>query len=169
MEDKVAIVTGGAGGLGSEICRKFAARGAAVAVADVNGEAASEVANAIASNGGQAIAVQVEVTNEESVVAAVKTVVEDLGRVDYLVHCAGTNIKSPVLDMSLDQWNLSLEAHLTGAFLFCREAGKQMVEQGEGGRRRADVVGSSDGARARTRRIRPGKSGAHQLCRTARP
>ena len=133
MEDKVAIVTGGAGGLGSEICRKFAARGAAVAVADVNGEAASEVANAIASNGGQAIAVQVEVTNEESVVAAVKTVVEDLGRVDYLVHCAGTNIKSPVLDMSLDQWNLSLEAHLTGAFLFCREAGKQMVEQGEGG------------------------------------
>ena len=133
MEGKVAIVTGGAGGLGSEVCRRFSMRGAAVAVADVNGEAASEVANAIASNGGQAIAVQVEVTNEESVVAAVKTVVEDLGRVDYLVHCAGTNIKSPVLDMSLDQWNLSLEAHLTGAFLFCREAGKQMVEQGEGG------------------------------------
>ena len=133
MEGKVAIVTGGAGGLGSEVCRRFSMRGAAVAVADVNGEAASEVANAIASNAGQAIAVQVEVTNEESVVAAVKTVVEDLGRVDYLVHCAGTNIKSPVLDMSLDQWNLSLEAHLTGAFLFCREAGKQMVEQGEGG------------------------------------
>ena len=133
MEGKVAIVTGGAGGLGSEVCRRFSMRGAAVAVADVNGEAASEVANAIASNGGQAIAVQVEVTNEESVVAAVKTVVEDLGRVDYLVHCAGTNIKSPVLDMSLDQWSLSLEAHLTGAFLFCREAGKQMVEQGEGG------------------------------------
>ena len=59
--------------------------------------------------------------------------VDTLGRVDYLVHCAGTNIKAPILEMSLDQWNLSLEAHLTGAFLFCREAGRRMVEQGDGG------------------------------------
>ena len=133
MEGKVAIVTGGAGGLGSEICRRFSACGAAVAVADVNGEVASDVARSIASDGSRVIAVQVEVTDEDSVVAAVRTVVNDLGRVDYLVHCAGTNIKSPVLDMSLDQWNLSLEAHLTGAFLFCREAGRRMVEQGDGG------------------------------------
>ena len=133
MEGKVAIVTGGAGGLGSEICRRFSARGAAVAVADVNGEVASDVAQSIVSEDIRAIAVQVEVTDEDSVVAAVRTVVNDLGRVDYLVHCAGTNIKSPVLDMSLDQWNLSLEAHLTGAFLFCREAGRRMVEQGDGG------------------------------------
>lgn len=133
MEGKVAIVTGGAGGLGSEICRRFASRGAAVAVADVNGVAASEVAGAIASDGGSAVGVQVEVTDEDSVVAAVRTVVNELGRVDYLVHCAGTNIKAPVLEMSLDQWNLSLQAHLTGAFLFCREAGRQMVDQGDGG------------------------------------
>ena len=133
MEGKVAIVTGGAGGLGSEICRKFSSRGAAVGVADVNAEAASEVALSIAADGSCAIAVQVEVTDEDSVIAAVRTVVNDLGRVDYLVHCAGTNIKSPVLEMSLDQWNLSLEAHLTGAFLFCREAGRRMVEQGDGG------------------------------------
>lgn len=133
MKGKVAIVTGGAGGLGSEICRRFSLRGAAVAVADVNGDAASEVAGTIGSGGGSAIGVQVEVTDEDSVVATVRTVVSELGRVDYLVHCAGTNIKAPVLDMSLDQWNLSLEAHLTGAFLFCREAGRQMVEQGDGG------------------------------------
>ena len=133
MEGKVAIVTGGAGGLGSEICRRFSMRGAVVAVADVNGQAASELAAAIASEGGSAIGVQVEVTDEDSVIAAVRTVVNELGRVDYLVHCAGTNIKSPVLDMTLDQWNLSLEAHLTGAFLFCRESGRQMVAQGDGG------------------------------------
>ena len=108
-------------------------RGAAVAVADMNGEAASGVAGTIVSDGGSAVGVQVEVTDEDSVVSAVRTVVNELGRVDYLVHCAGTNIKSPVLDMSLDQWNLSLEAHLTGAFLFCREAGRQMVEQCDGG------------------------------------
>ena len=133
MEGKVAIVTGGAGGLGSEICRRFSMRGASVAVADLNGDSASEVAGTIVSGGGSAVGVRVEVTDEASVVTAVRTVVNELGRVDYLVHCAGTNIKSPVLDMSLDQWNLSLEAHLTGAFLFCREAGRQMVEQGDGG------------------------------------
>ncbi|MCE2457459.1 MAG: SDR family oxidoreductase [Dehalococcoidia bacterium] len=133
MEGKVAIVTGGAGGLGSEICRRFSMRGAAVAVADVNREAASELAGTITSECGSAIGVQVEVTDEDSVIAAVSTIVNELGRVDYLVHCAGTNIKSPVLDMTLDQWNLSLEAHLTGAFLFCREAGKRMVAQGDGG------------------------------------
>ena len=133
MDGKVAIVTGGAGGLGSEICRRFSARGAAVAVADMNAEAASEVAQAIVSDGGRATAVQVEVTDEQSVTSAVNQVINDLGRVDYLVHCAGTNIKSPVLEMSLDQWNLSLEPHLTGAFLFCREAGRRMVEQGDGG------------------------------------
>ena len=133
MKGKVAIVTGGAGGLGSEICRKFSARGAAVAVADMNAEAASEVARSITSDRSRAIAVQVEATDEDSVIAAVRTVVNDLGRVDYLVHCAGTNIKAPVLEMSLAQWNFSLEAHLTGAFLFCREAGRRMVEQGDGG------------------------------------
>ena len=133
MDGKVAIVTGGAGGLGAEICRKFAARGAAVAIADMNAEAASELAASIDADGHRAIAVQVEVTDEASVTAAVQTVVNQLGRVDYLVHCAGTNIKAPVLDMSLDQWDLSLQPHLTGAFLFCREAGKRMVGQGDGG------------------------------------
>jgi NAD(P)-dependent dehydrogenase (short-subunit alcohol dehydrogenase family) len=133
MKGKVAIVTGGAGGLGSEICRKFAYRGASVAVADVNADTASEVAQAITSSGGQALAVQVETTDERSVEEAVHKVVENLSRVDYLVHCAGTNIKAPVLEMSLEQWKLSLEAHLTGAFLFCREAGRRMVEQGDGG------------------------------------
>lgn len=133
MERKTAIVTGGAGGLGAEICRKFSTRDVAVAVADMNAEAAHEVARSIDEEGSNAIAVQVEVTDEDSVVSAVKTVVDRLGRVDYLVHCAGTNIKAPVLDMSLDLWNLSLQAHLTGAFLFCREAGRQMVAQGDGG------------------------------------
>jgi NAD(P)-dependent dehydrogenase (short-subunit alcohol dehydrogenase family) len=133
MKGKVAIVTGGAGGLGSEICRKFAYRGASVAVADVNAHEAERVAQAIMSGGGQAVTVQVEATDEASVEAAVHKVVEDMGRVDYLVHCAGTNIKAPVLEMSLEQWKLSLEAHLTGAFLFCREAGRRMVEQGDGG------------------------------------
>lgn len=133
MNGKVAIVTGGAGGLGSKICEGFAARGAAVAIADMNIDAGIDVAKQLASSGSQALAVQVEVTKEDSVKTAVAEAVKGLGRIDYLVHCAGTNIKAPILEMSLEQWKISLDAHLTGAFLFCREAGKQMVEQGDGG------------------------------------
>ena len=96
MEGKVAIVTGGAGGLGSEICRKFAARGAAVAVADMNAEAASELAASIEADGRRAIAVQVEVTDEGSVSSAVQAVVNKLGRVDYLVLMSSVTAMSPV-------------------------------------------------------------------------
>ena len=74
-----------------------------------------------------------EVTDEDSVAGAIREVMSELGRVDFLVHCAGTNIKAPVLDMTLEQWRLSLDAHITGAFLLCREAGRRMVERGGGG------------------------------------
>ena len=134
MKDKVAIVTGGAGGIGTAICKSFAGRGAKVVVADMDLKVAGSVAEAIEADGGAALATQVDVTDEESVVSAVRGAVHEYGRVDYLVHCAGNNIKAPTLDLTLEQWRSSLDTHLTGAFLFCREAGRQMVEQGEGGR-----------------------------------
>ena len=134
MKDMVAIVTGGAGGIGSAICRAFAKEGVGVAVADSNLEAASELAGEIAGGGGEALDVQVEVRDERSVDAAVQRVVDGFGRIDFLVHCAGNNVRAPLLDLSLEDWQSSLETHLTGAFLFCRAAGRQMVKQGEGGR-----------------------------------
>ena len=81
MKGKVAIVTGGGGGLGSEICRRFASRGAAVAVVDMNADAAGQVASGITSAGGRALAVQAEVTDEASVENAVRDIVDALGRV----------------------------------------------------------------------------------------
>ena len=134
MKDRVAIVTGGGGGIGSEVCRAFVREGAAVAVADFQADEAKQVAGEIASKGGSALAVKVDVTSQRSVCAAVRRVVAHLGRVDYLVHCAGNNIKAPLLEMTLEQWRTALDTHLTGAFLFCREVGKQLVSQGEGGR-----------------------------------
>ena len=134
MTGKVAIVTGGAGGIGSAICKSFAREGTKVAIADINQQTARKVAGEIASDGGEAMDVQVEVRDEQSVDAAVQSAVDGLGRVDFLVHCAGNNVKAPLLDMSLEDWQSSLETHLTGAFLFCRAAGRQMVKQGEGGR-----------------------------------
>ena len=134
MQGKVAIVTGGAGGIGTAICKGFVREGAKVAVADMDLGKALEVAEAASETGDNAMAAHVDVVDEDSVESSVQRVTERFGRVDFLVHCAGNNVKAPVLDMTLDQWKSSLDIHLTGAFLFCRAAGRQMVEQGEGGR-----------------------------------
>ena len=134
MEGKVAIVTGGAGGIGSAVCRAFAKAGVGVAVADMDEDRAGETAADVSSGGGKAIAVEVEVTSESSVVAAVRRTVDHFGRVDFLVHCAGNNIRAPVLELSAEDWSRVLDTHLTGAFLFSKAVGRRLVEQGEGGR-----------------------------------
>ncbi len=134
MKGKVAIVTGGAGGIGSAVCRAFEREGAASVVVDMNGDRAEQVAAEIVSRGGNALAVETEVTSESSVNAAVERAVAEFGRVNFLVHCAGNNVKAPVLDLAAEQWDLVLNTHLTGAFLFCKAVGKQMVKQGDGGR-----------------------------------
>ena len=134
MKGKVAIVTGGAGGIGSAVSRAFTGEGAGVAVADMDGTRADELASEITSGGGNAIGVEVEVTAEDSVIAAVQSTVDHFGRVDFLVHCAGNNVRSPVLELAAEDWSRVLDTHLTGAFLFSKAVGRILVKQGEGGR-----------------------------------
>ena len=134
MEGKVAIVTGGAGGIGSAVCRAFAKAGVGVAVADMDATKANETAAEVSSEGGRAIGIEVEVTRENSVEAAVQRTVDHFGRIDFLVHCAGNNIRAPVLELTAEDWSRVLNTHLTGAFLFSKAVGRRLVEQGEGGR-----------------------------------
>ena len=134
MEGKVAIVTGGAGGIGSAVCRAFGGEGVGVAVADMDASRADETAAQVSAGGGRAIGVEVEVSSEPSVVAAVQSTVDHFGRVDFLVHCAGNNIRAPVLELAAEDWRSVLDTHLTGAFLFSKAVGRRLVEQGEGGR-----------------------------------
>ena len=134
MRGKVAVVTGGAGGIGAAVSRAFSREGVGVAVADVDEARAGEVARVITAGGGDALAVQVEVTSQDSVSAAARSAIDHFGRVDFLVHCAGNNIKSPILDLPAEEWSRVLETHLTGAFLFSKAVGRFMVDQGEGGR-----------------------------------
>ena len=151
MEGKVAIVTGGAGGIGSAVCRAFAKAGVGVAVADMDATRANETAAEVSTEGGGAIGIEVEVTRENSVEAAVQRTVDHFGRVDYLVHCAGNNIRAPVLELTAEDWSRVLNTHLTGAFLFSKAVGKRLVEQGEGGRVvfMSSVAAESSGAGAR--------------------
>ena len=162
MEGKVAIVTGGAGGIGSAVCRAFAKAGVEVTVADMDGARASETAAEVSSGGGRAIAIEVEVTSESSVVATVQRTVDHFGRVDFLVHCAGNNIRAPVLELSAEDWSRVLDTHLTGAFLFCKAVGRHLVEQGEGGRVvfMSSVAATAPGPGAR--RLQPGQGWPHR-------
>lgn len=130
MENKVAIVTGGAGGIGSAVCKEFIANGSKVVVADVNSARANEFAMELGQN---ALATELDVQDEQSVISVVNKAVTKFGKVDYAVHCSGNNIKSSILDLSVEDWKKSLNTHLTGAFLLCKSVGKQMVKQGTGG------------------------------------
>ena len=134
MDGKVAIVTGGAGGIGSAVSRAFADARVAVAVADMDVTRAGATAAEVVERGGRAIGIEVQVSSEPSVEAAVQRTVDHFGRVDFLVHCAGNNIRAPVLELSAEDWSSVLDTHLTGAFLFSKAVGRRLVEQGEGGR-----------------------------------
>ena len=134
MKEKVAIVTGGAGGIGSAVCRAFTKEGVGVAIADLDAARATDLADELVAAGGKALGVEVEITSEESVIGAVEHTIEHFGRIDFLVHCAGIIIKAPVLELSAQDWSRTLDTHLTGAFLFSKTVGRYLVEQGAGGR-----------------------------------
>ena len=142
LNGRVAVVTGGAGLLGSEFCRTLAEAGALVMVADLNGIAATATAEAIKQKGLKAQAVQVDVTNPESVRNMVEAAVYAGGSLDILVNCAaldpkfdpqhaGTHTNS-FEEYPLESWNQSLSVNLTGMFLCCQAAVRPMLTQGKG-------------------------------------
>lgn len=132
---KVALVTGGAGGIGSETCRRFVSEGAHVVIADLNLEGAQQVAADINEQYGEgrALAVKMDVTKEEDVAAAYREAALTYGGVDIIVNNAGLATSSPFDETSLKEWQLNIDVLGTGYFLVAREAFKLMKEQGIGG------------------------------------
>ncbi|MFF2446630.1 bifunctional aldolase/short-chain dehydrogenase [Neobacillus sp. NPDC058068] len=132
---KVAFVTGGAGGIGSETCRRFVSEGAHVVVADLNIEGAEKVAAEINEKygTGRALAVKMDVTKEDDVHAAFDQTALSFGGVDIIVNNAGLATSSPIDETTLKEWNLNMNVLGTGYFLVAREAFKQMKQQGIGG------------------------------------
>ena len=132
LENKVAIVTGAASGIGKEIATLFAREGARVAIADLNQKAADAVADELGGS-KHAIGVGVDVTNEAQVDAGVAKTVATFGQVDILVSNAGIQIVAPLDQFEFAKWKRLLAIHLDGAFLTTRACLREMYKRGRGG------------------------------------
>jgi sorbitol-6-phosphate 2-dehydrogenase len=133
LENRSAVVTGGAQGLGAAICRRLADEGVHVVVADLNLEGAEEVAAAIGEETDRrAVAVEADVTDEEQVAAMVDRAVKTFGRLDVLVSNAGILIAEPIDTFPASDWRTVLEVNLVGYFLCAKHAARVMKEQGHG-------------------------------------
>ena len=133
LQDKIAVVTGAASGIGREIAATFAREGARVAIADLNQGAAEAVAAELKAQGGQAIAVTADVTDEAQVNAAVAAVVSAWGGIDILVSNAGIQIVHPLEEFSYAEWKKMIAIHLDGAFLTTKACLPHMYASGRGG------------------------------------
>ena len=132
LQGRVAAITGGALGIGRATARLFAAEGAMVALGDVEIDAANAVVKEILQRGGRAIAVGVDVGDAAQVQAFVDRVVTEHGRIDVMFANAGIAHSAPFLEHPEAQWHRVLRVNLTGVFLCCQAAARQMVKQGGG-------------------------------------
>ena len=135
LHNKVAVITGASLGIGSAIALAFAKEGAAVAV-DYRShpDEAKELVDQVKGSGGRAIWVHADVSSPEDVKNLIQKAVEEFGRLDVMINNAGMEEKMPFLETPLDVWNKTIAVNLTGAWLGCQEAAKQMVSQGGSGR-----------------------------------
>jgi NAD(P)-dependent dehydrogenase (short-subunit alcohol dehydrogenase family) len=133
LAQRVALVTGGGGEIGGAICRRFAAEGAEVAVADLDPAKSEAVARAIVDSGGRAQALKVDVTDEASAKAAVERTIAGFGRLTTLVNVAATVTPDGTVEtLSLDEWNKALAVNLTGAFVMCKFGVPELRRAGGG-------------------------------------
>lgn len=131
LTNQVALVTGANSGIGEGIARCMAAAGASVAVNYVvNPEAANKIVKDITGQGGKAIAVQADVSNEQQVKAMFDNVRSAFGTVDILINNAGWQKDAPFAEMTLDQWNAVINVNLTGQFLCARESVREFFRRG---------------------------------------
>ena len=133
LQDKIAIVTGSAAGIGKEIALTYAREGAKVVIADMNKEAAEATAQELRGTGAQAMSVTMDVTSEDQVNAGVAEVVKAWGGVDVLVSNAGIQIVHPLEEFTLAEWKKMLAIHLDGAFLTTKACLPHMYASGRGG------------------------------------
>jgi acetoin reductase-like protein len=131
LEGKVALVTGGARGIGRAICERYGAEGAKVAVADIDLKEAEVTAQAL---GESALAVQLDVTQQESIDGMVNSVVERAGAIDILVNNAGIFSMGPLLEVTSESYDKIFAVNVKGLLFTLQAVARHMVKQGHGGK-----------------------------------
>jgi NAD(P)-dependent dehydrogenase (short-subunit alcohol dehydrogenase family) len=133
LDGKAAIVTGGASGIGEAVGKIFVENSCKVILADINRDRLQKVAGEIARGGGTCIGVYADVSVESQVKALFQKAMKDFGRVDILVNSAGRDsLAPPISEITLEEWEKTINPNLTAVFLTCREAFKIMEKQGGG-------------------------------------
>ena len=129
---QVAVITGGASGIGKACALRFAEEGANVAVMDISDENNAAVAEACRELGVEALALHLNAADEENVSSAFKAVLDRWGRIDVLVAAAGIHSSSPIHELPLKQWQRAMDINLTGVFLCNRAVAETMMNQKSG-------------------------------------
>jgi len=169
LQDKVILITGASQGIGLVAARGFAAAGASVVLGARRGEVVEQAAQEIEAAGRPALGVALDVTQEDSVIAAVKATVERFGRIDGLFNNAGLDPTTfgPITEIPLDEWQAIHAVKIDGTFLCTKHAAKQMIAQGTGGAIVNNGSSSSEYMPAIVPQPSSSQSAIHGLTRTS--
>ena len=156
-DQQVAMITGGAAGIGEAIARRLSADGFMIVIADLDGGRAEALATDISGRGGRALSKQLDVSVPESVAAIFDWLADDLGRCDVLVNNAGVASATPLAELPLERWESTIAVNVTGALLMTQRAVPLMKQRGRG---HIVNISSISGVRASAGRIAYGTSKA---------
>jgi NAD(P)-dependent dehydrogenase (short-subunit alcohol dehydrogenase family) len=166
LDGKVALLSGASGALGSAVSKGLAEMGAAVMLTGRSEEKLKPLAAEIAAAGGVADFEAAPADDEDGVRRVVQATAARLGGLDILVTAAGQNRPAPITDQPVAQWQAVVDSHLKVSWLFCREAGRVMIQQGRGGK--VVLIGSQRGklGMANYSGYAPAMAGVHLLAQT---
>lgn len=132
LKDKVAVITGGASGIGRATALEFVNEGSKVVIVDINEEKGKELESQIKNNGGEALFIQTDITDQSAVARLFKKVIDTYGNVDILINNAGFLFLGPTHELDFDKWTKTIDVNLNAMFLLTKESLKIMLENGKG-------------------------------------
>ncbi|MDW3178831.1 MAG: glucose 1-dehydrogenase [Acidimicrobiia bacterium] len=132
LDGRVALITGGAQGLGYGFARALADVGACIMIADVNEEGAASAAEALTASGFQASSIQADVTNADEIDAMISATIERFGDMHIAINNAGINFNSAAEDTPMTEWDTTFDLNLRGLFMCCQAEGRYMISKGYG-------------------------------------
>ena len=132
LTGKIALVTGGAQGLGAAICRTLAASGVITIVADIREDQAERVAAEIGAEGGKAIAMRLDITDEHQILSTVEKIISQHGQLDILINNAGTDLTVPIEDLAIEDWDRILAVNLRAPFVLSKAVISHMKQRQSG-------------------------------------